>query len=220
MSLAPVCGAVTARDHTQSRLIDKPIRRLVRPAVRGTWAKLWCGPDSTGLPTEMKRTMTASRAALFERLAALGIETRTVEHAPVFTVEQSKALRGDLPGGHCKTLLLKDKKGALWLVVCLEDTPVDIKSLARLIGSARWSFAKPELLRAVLGVEPGSVTPFALINDVGAQVTVVLDKTMLQSAVLNYHPLHNDATTRIRSDDLQKFIAACGHRAKIVELPI
>jgi Ala-tRNA(Pro) deacylase len=163
--------------------------------------------------------MAACREALFERLAALGIETETVAHAPVFTVEESKALRGDLPGGHCKNLMFKDKKGALWLVVCLEDTQVDIKALEKLIGSARLSFAKPDLLQAVLGVDPGSVTPFGLINDTEAQVTVVLDKTMLQSSVLNYHPLKNDATTRIRPDDLQKFIAACGHRAKIVDLP-
>jgi len=163
--------------------------------------------------------MAACREALFERLAALGIETETVAHAPVFTVEESKALRGDLPGGHCKNLMFKDKKGALWLVVCLEDTQVDIKALEKLIGSARLSFAKPDLLQTVLGVDPGSVTPFGLINDTEALVTVVLDKTMLQSSVLNYHPLKNDATTRIRPVDLQKFIAACGHRAKIVDLP-
>jgi len=163
--------------------------------------------------------MAAVREALFERLEALGIATETMAHAPVFTVEESKELRGNLPGGHCKSLMFKDKKGALWLVVCLEDTAVDIKALQKLIGAARLSFAKPDLLQAVLGVDPGSVTPFGLINDTENQINVVLDKTMLQSTVLNYHPLKNDATTQITPDDLQKFIAACGHRAKIVELP-
>ena len=155
--------------------------------------------------------MPATEADLFARLDALGIETVTHRHAPLFTVDQSKALRGDLPGGHCKSLFLKDKKAKLWLVVALEDRPIEMKTLHKDIGSARLSFGKPELLWDVLGVRPGAVTPFALINDSRQRVTVVLDTAMLKQDQLNYHPLDNAATTAIASADLLRFIAACGH---------
>jgi Ala-tRNA(Pro) deacylase len=160
--------------------------------------------------------MPATRDDLFARLDALGIVTTTVEHAPLFTVEQSKALRGDLPGGHCKNLFLKDKKGALWLVVTLEDAAVDLKTLPARIGAARISFANAALLEEVLGVTPGSVTPFGLINDTAQRVTVVLDQEMMARDLLNYHPLVNDATTAIAPADLLAFIRSCGHEPRIV----
>jgi Ala-tRNA(Pro) deacylase len=160
----------------------------------------------------------ATREDLERRLAELGIETRTVEHPPVFTVEDAKALRGEIAGGHCKNLFLKDKKGHVWLVVCLEEAEVDLKRLPAKIGAARLSFGRPELLMDLLGVEPGSVTPFALINDAGQRVNVVLDAEMLRHEVLNYHPLVNSATMSIAASDLLKFIRACGHEPKVVEL--
>ncbi len=155
---------------------------------------------------------------LFARLAALGVKTTTHRHAPVFTVEDSKALRGDLPGGHCKTLFLKDKKGVLWLVVMLEDRHIHMKDLRRRIGSATLSFGKPDLLTEVLGVEPGSVTPFALFNDTDRRVNVVLDRAMMDLDLLNYHPLTNAATTAITPADLLTFIRAAGHEPELVEL--
>jgi Ala-tRNA(Pro) deacylase len=158
----------------------------------------------------------ARREDLFRRFAALGIETTTVEHPPVFTVEEAKALRGEIPGGHCKNLFLKDKKDQVWLVVCLEEADVDLKGLPARIGAARLSFGRPELLRDVLKVEPGSVTPFALINDRGCRANVILDQAMMRHELLNFHPLVNSATTTIRSADLLKFIRACGHHPKIV----
>jgi Ala-tRNA(Pro) deacylase len=161
--------------------------------------------------------MPASPEDLFARLAELGIATETHRHAPLFTVEESRRLRGDLPGGHCKSLFFKDKKGALWLVVTLEDRELELKHLHRHIGSARLSFGKPELLMEALGVTPGAVTPFALINDTGQRVKVVLDAEMLRRAPLNYHPLSNDATTAIAPADLEKFIAACGHQAQVLD---
>ena len=160
--------------------------------------------------------MPATRDDLFARLDALGIATTTVEHAALFTVEQSKALRGDLPGGHCKNLFLKDKKGALWLVVTLEDAAVDLKALPARIGAARISFGNAALLEEVLGVTPGSVTPFGLINDIEQRVTVVLDEAMMARDLLNYHPLVNDATTAITPTDLLAFIRSCGHEPRIV----
>ncbi len=159
----------------------------------------------------------ASEKDLFDRLQELGIENTTHRHPAVFTVEESRLLRGQLPGGHCKSLFLKDKKDQLWLVVALEDRPVDLKTLPKNIGAARLSFGKPELLGEVLGVEPGSVTPFALINDPTGRVRVVLDKAMLEHDLLNYHPLTNTATTAVVAADLVRFIRSCGHDPLILD---
>jgi Ala-tRNA(Pro) deacylase len=155
---------------------------------------------------------------LFARFDALGIAYRTYEHAPVFTVAEAAALRGALPGGHCKSLFLKDKKGGLWLVVALEERRIDLKRLADALGAPRFSFGNPDLLYEVLGVRPGSVTPFALANDTAGRLAVVLDKEMLTCDPLNYHPLENTRTTAITPADLLRFIAECGHKPRIVDL--
>lgn len=161
--------------------------------------------------------MPASREELFARLTGLGIVTTTHTHPPVFTVEEAREHCGHLPGGHCKSLFLKDKKGALWLVIAVDKRRVDLKALARVLGAARLSFAKPELLEEVLGVTPGSVTPFALINDTDRRIKVALDAEMMRLELVNYHPLANDATTAIAPDDLKTFIASCGHEPTIVD---
>src|SRR5436853_7779734 len=138
--------------------------------------------------------MPATRQDLMARFTALGIKTETREHAPVFTVEEARAVHGKIPGGHCKNLFLKDEKGALYLIVCLEDARIDLKAAPALIGSRRLSFGKPDLLMEVLGVEAGSVTPFALINTPPGRIHVILDARMMAEELLNYHPLKNDAT--------------------------
>jgi Ala-tRNA(Pro) deacylase len=160
--------------------------------------------------------MPATRQDLLARLAELGIETLTVDHEAVFTVAQSSKLERELPGGHTKNLFLKDKKGALFLVVALGHAQIDLKTLHRRLGCDRLSFGRPELLMEVLGVPPGSVTPFALVNDKARRVTVVLDLDMMRHERLNYHPLENTATTNIAREDLLAFIAACGHEPRIV----
>ncbi len=162
--------------------------------------------------------MPATMDDLLRRLDELGIKATTQRHGAVFTVEEAKAERGDLPGGHCKCLFLKDKKGALWLVVALEDRKIDLKALRQQIGAAALSFGRPERLLEVLGVTPGSVTPFALINDGVGLVNVVLDHEMMDLELVNYHPLTNEATTTLRPEDLLVFIAACGHQPKIIAL--
>jgi Ala-tRNA(Pro) deacylase len=162
--------------------------------------------------------MTATKQQLLARLDELGIEAVTRDHPPVYTVEEARALRGDIPGGHCKNLFLKDKKGQLWLVVCLEDAVIDLKSLPDRIGAARISFGKAELLQEVLGVEPGSVTPFALINDASHQVNVVLDASMMDCDFVSSHPLVNTATTTLTPADLLRFIESCGHKPQTVTL--
>jgi Ala-tRNA(Pro) deacylase len=159
---------------------------------------------------------------LLERLGALGIAHRSHSHPPVFTVAQAAAVRGELPGelpgGHCKSLFLKDRKGGFWLVVALETRWVDLKALAERLEAPRFSFGNADDLYLLLGVRPGSVTPFALANDAQHRVRVVLDAEMLQRDPLNYHPLANDRTTAIAPADLLRFIAACGHRPLIVDL--
>lgn len=162
--------------------------------------------------------MPASQEQLFQRLDELNISATTKTHPPVFTVEEARAMRGEIPGGHCKNLFLKDKKGQLWLLVCLEDAAVDMKALPSKIGAARISFGKPDLLMEVLGVEPGSVTPFALINDTETQVNVVLDADMMACELVSYHPLTNTATTTLSPDGLLAFIRSCGHEPQIVNL--
>ena len=163
--------------------------------------------------------MPATPDDLFTFLNELEIETTTVTHPPLHTVEESKALRGDLPGAHIKNLFLKDKKGRLFLLTCLENRTVNMKTLDKAIGSARLSFGKPDLLWETLGVRPGAVTPFSLINDRGAEkkVTFALDSALKESELIHAHPLHNEATTAISSDGLTKFIDACGHTALLVD---
>ncbi len=161
--------------------------------------------------------MPATEADLMARLIELDIQTVTHRHAPMFTVEESRALRGDLPGGHCKILFLRDKKRNPWLVVALEDRVIDLKALTKAIGAKPLSFGSGVLLWDVLGVTPGAVTPFALINDSDARVRVVLDKGMLDLDPLNYHPLHNEATTAIAPGDLVRFVRAMGFEPLIVD---
>ena len=137
-------------------------------------------------------------------------------HAPVFTVEEAQTLRGTIPGGHSKNLFLRDKKGALFLVTALEDAAIELKSLHRLLGATgRFSFGSAELMRETLGIEPGSVTPFAAINDTAGRVTVVLDAAMMEHERLNFHPLRNTMTTTIGRDDLVRFLTATGHPPRI-----
>ena len=153
---------------------------------------------------------------LFAALESLGIAVSTVKHPPLFTVEQSRALRGQIPGGHTKNLFLRDKKNALYLVVAEEDAEIDLKGLHRALGaSGRFSFGSADLLREVWGVAPGSVTPFGAINDAEGRVTVVLDTPMMEHALLNYHPLVNTMTTAISRDDLIRFLESTGHPPRI-----
>lgn len=160
--------------------------------------------------------MPANPDQLFAALDALAIKYTTVKHPPLFTVEQSRALRGQIPGGHTKNLFLRDKKHALFLVVAEEEADIDLKGLHRLLGAnGRFSFGSSDLLREVWGVEPGAVTPFGAMNDTAGRVTVVLDKAMLAHAILNFHPLVNTMTTSIARDDLIRFLESTGHSPRI-----
>jgi Ala-tRNA(Pro) deacylase len=160
--------------------------------------------------------MPASPTDLFAFLDRLGVSYSTVSHPPLFTVDESRMLRGTIPGGHTKNLFLKDKSGAYYLVVACEDAAIDLKGLHRRLGAkGRFSFGSAEALEELLGVKPGSVTPFAAINDVAGKVVIVLDKAMLSHAILNYHPLVNTMTTSIPQSGLMAFLKACGHEPRI-----
>ena len=163
--------------------------------------------------------MPKTEAELFAFLADLGIEVSTRRHPPLFTVADSRALRGEIPGAHTKNLFLKDKKDNYFLVTVDEEAAVDLKQIHRLIGAAgRVSFGKPDMLMQLLGVIPGAVTVFGLLNDTQGRVKVVLDAALMRNAVVNAHPLGNEATTSIAAADLLKFIEATGHRP--VVLPV
>ncbi len=158
----------------------------------------------------------ASPDELLAYLDSLGIAHQTVTHPPVFTVEEARASRGNAVGGHTKNLFLRDKKGTLFLVVAPEDAAIELKSLHRLLGaSGRFSFASAELMRQLLGVEPGSVTPFAVINDKTYRVAVIVDAALMAHEVLNFHPLVNTGTTTISREGLFKFLEATGHHPRI-----
>lgn len=162
---------------------------------------------------------------LFAKLAALGIDQHTVEHPPVFTVEEAKALRGNLPGHHIKNLFLRNKKEEMWLVVALEDRAIDLKRLGEALGAGRLSFGSPERLRRHLGVESGSVTPFALVNDEARVVRLALDRGLAPDGLggggpINAHPLVNTLTTAIASADLLRLFEATGHAPLWLDFPV
>ena len=158
-----------------------------------------------------------NRAALFAMFDALGISHTTHEHAPVFTVQESASIKGDLPGGHTKNLFLKDKTGALFLVCALGETQIAVNKLHRELGCKRLSFGKPDLLLGYLGVTPGSVTLYAVMNDTDAAVTLVIDKALIAHDLVNFHPMKNDATTAISSQDMVKFAEATEHKPVIID---
>jgi Ala-tRNA(Pro) deacylase len=161
--------------------------------------------------------MPATPDELFAYLDSLGIRHSTVQHPPLFTVEQSQALRGRIPRAHTKNLFLKDKKGSLYLVTALEDAAIELKSLHNRVGAkGRFSFGSADQMREVLGVEPGSVTPLGVLNDTQARITVVLDAALMAHDLINAHPLTNTMTTAMARDDLLRFLRATGHEPLIV----
>ena len=161
----------------------------------------------------------ATPEELWARLDQLGIAHTTHRHSPVFTVEEAQRLKGDLPGAHTKNLFLRDKKGTMWLLVARFDTDVDLHVVAPQVGArGRLSFGSPERLMRYLGVIPGSVTPFAVLNDHGKKVSVALDSGLRNQEVWNAHPLDNSMTTAVSRDDLLRFLDAMGHPPAWVEL--
>jgi Ala-tRNA(Pro) deacylase len=178
-------------------------------------------------PAQKERLMDAvSRSAplptpperLFARLDELGITYKIYNHEPVHTVAESAHLAAVIPGLHCRNLFLRDRAGKMFLAVAGDHTPIDLKKLAAMAECGRLSFGSPERLWRVLGVRPGSVCPFALMNDRDRAVTVLLDRAMMAADLVNYHPLENHMTIGLVPADLLKFIESCGHRPHIMDL--
>jgi Ala-tRNA(Pro) deacylase len=206
---ASVCRPA-ASGYNSAALISRNIKVAAMPDHVDQAPQADQTPDQAPMPTSPEQ--------LIAYLDGLGITTTTHTHPPVFTVEEAQALRGTLPGGHCKNLFLKDKKDRLWLVTCLDEQQVDLNRLAKLLGAGRLSFARGELLAEVLGVAPGSVTPLAIVNDTGSRVTAVLDTKLLAHERINCHPLENDATTTLAATDLLRFIRETGHEPVLLDL--
>ncbi len=161
----------------------------------------------------------ATPVELLARLEAMGIEATTHRHEQVFTVEEAQAVKGELPGAHTKNLFLRDKKGTMWLVVALHDRDVDLHALAAALRCrGRLSFGSAERMMRYLGVTAGSVTPFALLNDHGNKVGVVLDAGLRGQDVWNAHPLDNGMTTAVSREDMLRFLDEVGHPPRWVDL--
>ena len=160
----------------------------------------------------------ASPQDLFALLDGLAIAHTTFEHEPVFRVEEGAHIKAALPGGHSKNLFLKYHKGQIWLISALDSTEINLKALPKVIGSGRLSFGSEALLLEVLGVKPGSVTALALINDKEGRVRFVLDSALAAKEPVNFHPLHNGATTGLSTEGLMAFLKAVNHEPMIVDL--
>lgn len=161
--------------------------------------------------------MPVTRQALFDYLDSLNISHTTYEHAPIFTVEEGADIKAAMPGGHTKNLFLKDKAGRFFLICALGETPIRINKLHPVLGCKRLSFGKPEPLLEHLGMTPGSVTLFSILNDTDNQVTLILDTALMNHDIVNFHPLLNDATTAISSADMVAFAKATGHEPVILD---
>jgi Ala-tRNA(Pro) deacylase len=169
-------------------------------------------------PAAETSRIPTSPQQLLQRLDELGIAYRNHEHAAVFTVEEAKALRGALTGGHIKNLFLRNKKEEMWLVVAEEDKRIDLKALGERLGAGKLSFGSPDRLLRYLGVLPGAVTPFGIINDTERKVQVVLDRDLMGFDPVNAHPLVNTMTTALAPQDLVRFLTAEGHAPLLTDI--
>ncbi|MGB3624924.1 MAG: prolyl-tRNA synthetase associated domain-containing protein [Henriciella sp.] len=155
--------------------------------------------------------MTASPEDLFAYLDQLGIAHKTRWHEATFTVEEGRDLKATMPGGHTKNLFMKDKDGVIVLISAHAESELKLNQLHKLIGTRRLSFASGELMEELLGVAPGSVTAFALMNDAAGKVRFIVDAALMAFETVNFHPLVNTATTAISRDGFRKFVEATGH---------
>ena len=159
-------------------------------------------------------------AGLLADLEALAIPHRVSEHVAVFTVEESRHIKADLPGEHTKNLFLKDTADAFWLVTVPSDARVDLKALPQAIGCKRVSFGKAEDMERLIGILPGSVTPLAMINAMPGSVTVVLETGLAQADRINVHPLRNTATVGLAGGDTLRLLRHWGHAPIVAQIPV
>ena len=158
-----------------------------------------------------------TRTDLFALFDRLGVSHQTLDHPAVFTVGEGEDIKARIPGAHTKNLFLKDAKGQLWLISAEGHAQIDLKRLHTVIGSARLSFGNAELMAETLGVTPGSVTAFGLINDADRRVRFVLDGTLAEADLVNFHPLTNTATTTVTREGFRTFLSGIGVTPMVVD---
>jgi Ala-tRNA(Pro) deacylase len=157
------------------------------------------------------------RADLLAFFDSHGVDHATLDHPAVFRVGEGDDIKSALPGSHTKNLFLKDHRDQLWLISAEQQTRIDLKRLPAVIGSGRLSFASADLMEVVLGVSPGSVTAFALVNDTGRKVRFVLDRALDEADLVNFHPLTNTATTTVSQRGFRAFLRALDITPLIVD---
>ncbi len=157
--------------------------------------------------------------AIMDRLADLGVAHTLYNHEAVFTVEESSKVCAAIPGVHCKNLFIRDKRENMYLIVCRHEARTDLKALAAVLGADKFSFGSPDRLWQYLGVRPGSVCPFSVINDTGGAVKVILDAIMMEGELVGYHPLVNTMTVTLPPQGLVRFLESCGHAPQVMTLP-
>lgn len=168
--------------------------------------------------SQFKDSLPTTPEQLMTRLADAGVDYTTHEHPPLRTVEDSKAFRGEMPGTHVKNLYLRDRKKRNFLVVSQEDRQIDLKTLQADIGADRLSFGSADRLFEFLGVRPGAVSPFTLINDTDHRVSLALDNGLMDAEMLYFHPLVNDLTLGVTPDGLRRFLEISGHQPTMISL--
>jgi len=173
--------------------------------------------------TEIERllldgTSPSEPECLLDKLEELGIESTTISHPPVSTVEQARKHRAGLPGAFTKNLFVRDKKGVMWLIVAIESQTVDLRAVAQSLGHKRFSFGSPQRLMHYLGVIPGSVSPFGLLNDRGGHVRLAMDEGLCAFDVWNFHPLVNSMTTTLSKNDMLRFLKDIDHAPQWLNL--
>ena len=166
--------------------------------------------------SQFKDSLPTPPERLMATLTSMDISFTTHTHPPLRTVEDAKAFRGDLQGAHIKNLYLRDRKKRNFLLVAEEDKAIDLKALPGLIGSDRLSFGSADRLFEMLGVRPGAVSPFTLINDPNHKVRLVLDANLVDQSCLFAHPLVNDMTLGISGADLMRFFTHTGHDPRLL----
>ena len=156
--------------------------------------------------------MTAQERTVAVRLQELGIAVVRHEHPPVATVDEAEKHWADIDATHCKNLFLRNQKGTrYYLVIVKHSKRADLRALADRIGDGKLSFASPDRLMTCLGLTPGSVSPFGLINDPRHLVTVFLDRDLKSASRISFHPNINTVTLTLAFADFEKFLDACGN---------
>lgn len=157
------------------------------------------------------KNMIQSSTELLKLLNAQNIAYINHHHPPTHRYDDHRDIRDNIPGIHCKSLFLTDKEN--YYMVCMRgELRLDLKCLQQNLGSGRLSFGKGEDMQGILGVAPGSCTPYALVNDTKHRIAqVILDDAFIGEENINFHPIENNQTIRVCYSDFTKWLDYTGH---------